>query len=60
MAKEADETNSSATMGLKLVCKRCDYTWLYHGHSDWYTSCPRCKMSVSVRNRKRDLGLMVI
>jgi hypothetical protein len=57
MANEADETNKGATTGLELVCRRCEYKWLYHGNSDWYTSCPRCKGTVSVRNRKRELGL---
>lgn len=58
MVNEADGVNSDDA-GLELVCRRCKYKWLYKGHSDWYTSCPRCKGTVSVRNRKKELGLKV-
>jgi len=38
-------------MVIRLKCPReeCGYEWDYDGKSEWYTSCPRCKTSVSVR-----------
>lgn len=45
--------------GIELVCGRCGRRWMYHGHSDWYTSCGLCKATVNVRKRKLELGLKV-
>lgn len=54
MTKETEKKH-----GFELVCKRCGYKWMYGGSSDWYASCPRCRGTVSVRNRKRELGMKV-
>jgi len=43
-----------------LRCGRCGHEWVYHGASDWYTSCGICKAMVNVRKRKRELGIEVI
>lgn len=36
--------------GKELTCNHCKYTWLYKGHSDYYTSCPRCHANVRVKS----------
>ena len=34
---------------MKLKCQRCGYEWDYKGKSKWYTSCPKCKTSVKIK-----------
>lgn len=36
---------------MKLMCKRCGYDWEYKGHSSYWTSCPRCRSNVSLKNK---------
>src|SRR5487761_635212 len=48
--KEAQKAEPHRTALLVLYCKRCAYFWDYKGKSQWYTSCPRCKTTVRVRN----------
>jgi len=40
-----------ASEGIKLKCGRADclHEWTFHGKSKFYTICPRCHTSVSVR-----------
>jgi ribosomal protein S27E len=54
-----EEKKGEADTGIKLKCKRCNHKWMYHGKSDWYTSCPICKAMVDVRKVKKGLGLLV-
>jgi len=42
------------TIRLKCPRKECGYEWNYGGKSKWYTSCPRCKMTVHVERHKVD------
>lgn len=44
--------------GIPLECGRCGHKWVYHGVSDWYTSCGICKATVNVRKKKLELGLI--
>jgi len=36
-------------LNMKLKCQRCGYEWNYKGKSKWYTSCPKCKTSVKIK-----------
>ena len=47
-------TKERAKANLKevpLLCQRCGKKWKYAGKADYYTSCPNCKTSVSVRKK---------
>ena len=35
-----------------LKCQRCKHSWNYNGNAKWYTSCPICKTSVKVKQKK--------
>ncbi|MFE3845832.1 hypothetical protein ACFL1L_03110 [Thermoplasmatota archaeon] len=35
-----------------LKCQRCGYKWNYHGKSEWYAPCSRCKTSVNIKKQK--------
>jgi len=43
-------------MFMKLKCpnKKCGYVWDYNGEADFYTSCPRCKFSVRIKEVKHN------
>jgi len=41
--------------GKKLVCQRCKHIWTYQGDAVYWTSCPICKTSVSVRQVQEDM-----
>jgi predicted aldo/keto reductase-like oxidoreductase len=34
--------------GIKLNCKRCGRTWIYHGKNNYWACCPICKTSVNI------------
>ena len=41
------------TKEIELKCKRCNNrTWKYHGNSQYYASCPKCRSSISIRKNK--------
>lgn len=39
---------------MKLKCgnQKCKYEWEYNGKSKFFASCPRCKGSVRVKEKK--------
>ena len=51
--QEIKEEASKERQGKKLVCPRpaCKHAWIYTGDAHYYTSCPRCHTSVSVRQK---------
>ena len=34
---------------MKLKCQRCKHEWEYKGKNKWFTSCPKCKTSVKIK-----------
>ena len=40
---------------MEFKCQRCSYIWDYNGKSEWYTSCPRCRTSISIRKQMRNI-----
>ena len=34
-----------------LKCQRCGYKWNYHGKSEWYAPCSRCKTSINIKKQ---------
>lgn len=39
--------------GKFLKCKRCNHFWKYLGNSNFVTSCPRCRTSVTISNKNK-------
>jgi len=37
---------------IELKCQRCEHVWKYTGDAEYWTSCPYCKTSVSVRQNQ--------
>ena len=33
---------------IELVCRNCNYAWVYEGKSEYYATCPRCLRKVKV------------
>jgi len=40
-------------MILKCTNKKCEYEWNYKGKSTFYTSCPRCRANVKIKEAKK-------
>ncbi len=36
----------------ELKCHRCKHEWIYKGKSKWYASCPDCRTSVRIKEKK--------
>jgi hypothetical protein len=36
-------------MAIKVLCRRCAYSWEYKGGSNWYCSCPRCHLPINLK-----------
>ena len=48
------------TKEIELKCKRCNNrTWKYHGNSQYYASCPKCRSSISIRKNKVEADSLV-
>jgi|TARA_Y100000034_G_scaffold116195_1_gene154233 hydrogenase maturation factor HypF (carbamoyltransferase family) len=38
---------------MKLRCQKCKREWDYSGDKKYYTSCPDCKTSVKINEKKK-------
>jgi len=37
---------------VNLKCQHCDYRWDYHGETEYYATCPRCRYKVKIPEDK--------
>ena len=35
-----------------MKCPKCGYEWEYKGKSDFYISCPRCRLNINLQKPK--------
>lgn len=35
--------------GIEIICPKCEYAWNYKGKSKYYTSCPRCRANIKLK-----------
>ena len=33
---------------IKVACEHCGYSWGYHGKTQWYLACPKCKNTINI------------
>lgn len=39
---------------MELRCQKCKREWNYKGEKKYYTSCPDCKTSVKIKEKKEN------
>jgi tRNA(Ile2) C34 agmatinyltransferase TiaS len=51
---------------MKVTCGNCGYSWDYHGKTQWYLACPKCKNTINIneltdkhRNKMKKDDLMI-
>lgn len=52
-----DVKEASMSEGVRVTCQRCSHTWIYHGKSQYYIQCSRCRTSINIRRFMQKLAM---
>jgi ribosomal protein S27E len=44
-------------ISIEIKCDNCGHQWDYHGKTQWYLACPKCKNTININElteKRRD------